>query len=235
MSARPRGARHDRRHDRGLCTAVTSGVRIWRRRAVAMTERIAMPDPDLVLRAQQAGAALESAWQRWRIVHGLTSDQLPTVSSYVGYTIEEPWGQPRVVFGLAAQDAEQLASLLERHEDQAIVYTAAGAVPATHDLQNGDGARFAALSVPTQAPSTPAQLRASVLSGGYGEPGHREPGHPEPLYQQAAAAMKGTAPGRLSADSDKQPDDQAGAEPVGALARAASAARAAAEARIKAS
>jgi hypothetical protein len=47
--------------------------------------------------------------------------------------------------------------------------------------------------------------------------------------------MKGTAPGRLNADSDKQPDDQADVEPVGALARAASAARAAAEARIKAS
>lgn len=41
---------------------------------------------------------------------------MPPVSSYVGYSLAEPWGQPRVVFGVAAEDAEQLAALLDRHE-----------------------------------------------------------------------------------------------------------------------
>src|ERR1041384_2400128 len=73
-----------------------------------------MRDPDLVLRAQQAAAVLERAWDHWRTLHGVGAGALPPVSSYVGYSLEEPWGQPRVVFGIAAEEAEQLAALLER-------------------------------------------------------------------------------------------------------------------------
>jgi hypothetical protein len=73
-----------------------------------------MRDPDLVMRAQRAAAALETAWNRWRTTHGLGADPLPPVSSYVGYSLEEPWGQPRVVFGVDAEEAEQLAAVLDR-------------------------------------------------------------------------------------------------------------------------
>src|SRR5689334_11329781 len=75
-----------------------------------------MRDPELVFKAQLAASALEQAWQRWRVMHGLVADPLPAISSYVGYSLEEPWGQPRVVFGLSAKDAEQLAALLNRHD-----------------------------------------------------------------------------------------------------------------------
>jgi len=73
-----------------------------------------MRDPDVVLRAQQAAAVLERAWDHWRTLHGVGAGALPPVSSYVGYSLEEPWGQPRVVFGIAAEEAEQLAALLDR-------------------------------------------------------------------------------------------------------------------------
>ena len=75
-----------------------------------------MRDPELVFKAQLAASALERAWQRWRVVHGLVADPMPAISSYVGYSLEEPWGQPRVVFGLSADDAEQLTALLDRHD-----------------------------------------------------------------------------------------------------------------------
>src|SRR5579862_2389038 len=75
-----------------------------------------MRDPDLVVRAQRAAAALEAAWNRWRTMHGLGTDPLPPVSSYVGYSLEEPWGQPRVVFGVDAEEAEQLAAILDGHD-----------------------------------------------------------------------------------------------------------------------
>ena len=75
-----------------------------------------MRDPDLVQRAERAANALERAWGRWRTMHGLGSDPLPPVSSYVGYSLEEPWGQPRVVFGVGADEAERLAALLDGHD-----------------------------------------------------------------------------------------------------------------------
>jgi hypothetical protein len=75
-----------------------------------------MRDPDLVLRAQRAAAALERAWERWRVMHGFGADPLPPVSSYVGYSLEEPWGQPRVVFGIGAEEAEKLAAILDGHD-----------------------------------------------------------------------------------------------------------------------
>jgi hypothetical protein len=75
-----------------------------------------MRDPDLVQRAERAATALERAWIHWRTMHGLGSDPLPPVSSYVGYSLEEPWGQPRVVFGVGAEEAERLAALLDGHD-----------------------------------------------------------------------------------------------------------------------
>jgi hypothetical protein len=75
-----------------------------------------MRDPDLVQRAEQAAAALEQAWMRWRERHGLGSGRLPPVSSYVGYSVEEPWGQPRVVLGVEASEAERLAAMLDGHD-----------------------------------------------------------------------------------------------------------------------
>src|SRR6266704_2568049 len=75
-----------------------------------------MRDPDLVVRAQRAAAELERAWDRFRTAHGLGAEPLAPVSSYVGYSLEEPWGEPRVVFGVAAEDAEQLAALLNSHD-----------------------------------------------------------------------------------------------------------------------
>ena len=77
---------------------------------------IAVRDPELVFKAQLAASALERAWQRWRVMHGMIADPMPAISSYVGYSLEEPWGQPRVVFGLSAKDAEQLSALLNRHD-----------------------------------------------------------------------------------------------------------------------
>jgi hypothetical protein len=75
-----------------------------------------MRDPDLVVRAQRAATALESAWCRWRNVHGLTTDPPPAVSSYVGYSLDAPWGEGRIVFGICAEEAEHLAELLEHHD-----------------------------------------------------------------------------------------------------------------------
>ena len=75
-----------------------------------------MRDPDLVQRAERAAIALERAWGRWRVMHGLGTDPLPPVSSYVGYSLEEPYGQPRVVFGVGAEEAEKLAALLDGHD-----------------------------------------------------------------------------------------------------------------------
>src|SRR5215469_7722554 len=75
-----------------------------------------MRDPELMQRADRAAIALEEAWERWRAMHGLGSEPLPPVSSYVGYSLEEPWGQPRVVFGLEATEAERLATIIDGGE-----------------------------------------------------------------------------------------------------------------------
>jgi hypothetical protein len=115
-----------------------------------------MRDPDVVGRAQLAASALECAWDRWRVVHSLTADPMPAVSSYVGYSLEEPWGQPRVVFGLAAEDAEQLAALLEWHDCVGPVHAAVTTTPAGRDLPARNGARTVPLPVPRQAPPAAA-------------------------------------------------------------------------------
>jgi len=91
-------------------------------------------DPDLIVRAQQAATALESAWCRWRNMHGLAADPAPAVSSYVGFSLDAPWGQPRIVFGICAEEAEQLATLLDRHDCVGPVHASVKAKPvgATH-------------------------------------------------------------------------------------------------------
>jgi len=205
-----------------------------------------MRDPDLVFRAQLAASALEGAWHRWRVVHGLAADPMPTVSSYVGYSLEEPWGQPRVVFGLAAEDAEQLATLLERHDCVGPVYAAVAASPGARDLTGRRGARVTPLPVPRQAPPAAAQQPPGLDQADGDE-------FDEPLFRQAAAAIQEAAAARQKADQDGKPNgaaegsrspappagqpaadgDQPGAAP-GSLAQAASAARAVAEARIRA-
>jgi hypothetical protein len=133
------------------------GVRQLAERAIALRGEIAMRDPDLAVRAQQAAAELERSWDRWRTMHGLGTDPLPPVSSYVGYSLEEPWGQPRVVFGIDAREAEQLAALLDRHDCAGPVYAAVASMARTGDATDtraADADRYPGsgrVRVPTQA------------------------------------------------------------------------------------
>ena len=120
-----------------------------------------MRDPDLVVRAQRAAEVLERAWDRWRTMHGMGAEPPPPVSSYVGYSQEEPMGQPRVVFGVAAEEAELLASLLERLEctsPAAVRQEAAPAAPAAGDpaarMQPASGPRQ---QIPAQGPADPPE------------------------------------------------------------------------------
>src|SRR5215472_17440831 len=136
-----------------------------------------MRDPDLVVRAQMAASALEGAWHRWRVGYGRVTDPMPAVSSYVGYSLEDPWGQPRVVFGLAAEDAEQLAALLERHDRAELAYPAVTTQPIVTELPARAPARPAPLPVPRQAPPAVANRQA----------GHRLAG--EPLTGQSLADL----------------------------------------------
>ncbi len=102
-----------------------------------------MRDPDLVVRAQQAATALESAWCHWRGMHGLGADSQPAVSSYVGYSLEAPWGQPRIIFGVSAEEAEQLAVLLDRHDCVGPVHASVGAKPVGATSHDGPSSQAA--------------------------------------------------------------------------------------------
>ncbi len=118
-----------------------------------------MRDPDLVLRAQRAAATLERAWDRWRTMHGLGAGPLPPVSSYVGYSLEEPWGQPRVVFGVAAEEAEQMAALLDQQCYAGPGYAAEPArvrVPAQGPARPEEDARFAPREASAELAARPA-------------------------------------------------------------------------------
>jgi hypothetical protein len=192
-----------------------------------------MPDPDLVFRAQLAAGALEEAWRRWRTAHGLAADPMPAVSSYVGYSIEEPWGQPRVVFGLAAQDAEQLTALLERHECVGPVYAAVAISSVAREPQAMAVARSAPLPVPRQGLATAEGRPMTPANGDYAEPVFRQAAA---AIQEAAAARGGQAGDTMAAGEGTAAveDPALGSTPMGELARAATAARAEAEARIKA-
>ncbi len=151
-----------------------------------------MRDPELVFKAQLAASALERAWQRWRVMHGLVAEPMPAISSYVGYSLEEPWGQPRVVFGLSANDAEQLATLLNRHDCIGPVYAK---VPGQQVREIAAGASRP-LPVPPQAPSVIAEqsgsgeaqsaAKAQRLAGPAGEPDG-------PVYRQVARAAREAA------------------------------------------
>lgn len=119
-----------------------------------------MRDPELMQRADRAAIALEEAWERWRAMHGLGSEPLPPVSSYVGYSLEEPWGQPRVVFGLRADEAELLASLLDGHDCVGPIYAEVSTRPDWRRSANGPASQLtrpygSSLSVPAQAQPSP--------------------------------------------------------------------------------
>jgi hypothetical protein len=145
-----------------------------------------MRDPDLVVRAQRAATALESAWCHWRNVHGITTDPQPTVSSYVGYSLDAPWGEARIVFGICAEEAEQLAVLLKGHDCVGPVHASVTAKPidgAGSAPRDGDAGRPGAaglLHVPAPAPASAGQqpLAASALGARHGDqpaPRHRNP------------------------------------------------------------
>ena len=116
-----------------------------------------MRDPDLVVRAQRAATALESAWCRWRNVHGLTADPPPAVSSYVGYSLDAPWGEGRIVFGVCAEEAEQLAEFLDRHDCVGPIHASVTAMPA-------DGPARASRSLCSSSGSSESALRSSCFS-----------------------------------------------------------------------
>lgn len=132
-----------------------------------------MRDPNLVSRAQRAAAVLERAWDQWRALHGLGAEPSPPVSSYVGYSLEEPWGQPRVVFGVPAEDAEQLAALLERHE------WGDSAGPRHPGVTGGQWADSA----------PPAQMRRPAAAARPRVPGQAPAGPPERLRATGPAAV----------------------------------------------
>jgi hypothetical protein len=159
-----------------------------------------MRDPDLVVRAQQAATALESAWRHWRNVHGLDADPMPPVSSYVGYSLDAPWGETRVVLGICAEEAELLASLLEGHDCVGPVYASVTAKPPAGRTQVagladalGQPGAAGLLHVPAPAPASAGQqarpaasslLRHDPLSG----PPRRDPAGPSELTAPSAGA-----------------------------------------------
>ncbi|GLW12581.1 hypothetical protein Misp01_77090 [Microtetraspora sp. NBRC 13810] len=76
-----------------------------------------MRDPELVSCAQRAAAELERAWANWRSSRGREGEGgAESVASYVAHSIDHPWGRPRVVLGLDAEDARELAALLQKLE-----------------------------------------------------------------------------------------------------------------------
>lgn len=72
-----------------------------------------MRDPELVSCAQRAAAELERAWAHWCAARGRGNVDTESVASYVAHSIDHPWGRPRVVLGLDAEDARELAALLQ--------------------------------------------------------------------------------------------------------------------------
>lgn len=76
-----------------------------------------MSDPELVSCAQRAAAELERAWGHWRAARGRSGGAgAESAASYVAHSIDHPWGRPRVVLGLDAEDARELAALLQRQD-----------------------------------------------------------------------------------------------------------------------
>lgn len=174
-----------------------------------------MRDPDLVMRAQRAAAELERAWDRWRTMHGLGTDPLPPVSSYVGYSLEEPWGQPRVVFGIDAREAEVLVALLDRHEVAGPIYASVASRPGPRpvDEANGRAAEPASgrVHVPTQGPAGAVQ-RGTVPRDKVTEPAPaetlRSPLEPTGRRDDTEPALRpapdADAPGARGPDADDE-------------------------------
>jgi hypothetical protein len=78
-----------------------------------------MRDPELVSCAQRAATELERAWTTWRTTRGRGGETTAeSVASYVAHSIDHPWGRPRVVLGLDAEDARELAALLQKQESE---------------------------------------------------------------------------------------------------------------------
>ncbi|GAA3442619.1 hypothetical protein [Planomonospora venezuelensis] len=76
-----------------------------------------MRDPELVSCAQRAASELERAWAQWRTFRGRGEEvAAESVASYVAHSIDHPWGRPRVVLGVDAEDARELAALLQRQD-----------------------------------------------------------------------------------------------------------------------
>lgn len=146
-----------------------------------------MRDPDLVVRAQRAATALESAWCRWRNMHGLTADPPAPVSSYVGYSLDAPWGQPRVVLGLCAEEAEQLAVLLDRHDCVGPVHASVTARPVG------------------QAPDSPADTPEPGQSRAGQSPAGRSPAGQIPGAQVPAGLLRVPQPAPASAGQQPLP------------------------------
>ena len=112
-----------------------------------------MRDPELVARAQHAGARLESAWERWRALQGLGETPAQPVVGYVGYALSEPWGQPRAVIGFSADEAERLAEFLERDNTDHVLELAQRHVPdqpVTQLLAAASAAKDEVLAVTSQ-------------------------------------------------------------------------------------
>ena len=183
-----------------------------------------MRDPDLVQRAERAATALEQAWGHWRVMHGLGTDPLPPVSSYVGYSLEEPWGQPRVVFGVGAEEAERLAALLAGHDCVGPVHAelsarsdwrlAASSGPQAGQTRSFDGT----LSVPAQSPPPGAEpfggqgAGQTTAAGTATDPRGADIGYPTTGAGDAAArATDRTTAGGDGTGRDESEQDEHGA------------------------
>jgi hypothetical protein len=166
-----------------------------------------MRDPDLVVRAQRAATALESAWCRWRNVHGLATDPPPAVSSYVGYSLDAPWGEGRIVFGVCAEEAEQLAEFLDRHDCVGPIHASVTAMPADGpasappEAAVGQPVAAGLLNVPAPSPASAGQQplpagavgsrhRDSLASRPRGAA--RDPDAPSPLTAPVAPETRDT-------------------------------------------
>ena len=177
-----------------------------------------MRDPELVMRAQRAAAELEQAWDRWRTIHGLGTEPLPPVSSYVGYSLEEPWGQPRVVFGI---DAARPSSWprCSTGTTSGPIYAAVASRPGARPVEEANGRPAEPASgrvhVPTQAgviqreavprdkvtEPAPAESFRSPLE----PPGRRD--NTEPALRPAPDADAPDARGPEAAGEDPAPRD----------------------------
>ena len=167
-----------------------------------------MRDPELVARAQRAAARLESAWEQWRVLHGLAVAPAQPVVSYVGYSLKEPWGEPRVVIGIDADEAEFLAEFLDRDECANIASIAnvanAGQLPAprptaqANPAQQQHGmlpqARLAEPPQPQEGEYTSQALLGAPVS--LGLPRQADPGRD--MSVELAGWSAGELPGQAS-------------------------------------